>query len=110
MKRNDFHNLSVDELLSVREIINELLSSKITEERRELEQRMAKLSQFNAEPQIGFAKIPAKYQNPDNPTQTWAGRGKTPLWLAAALKKGRRKEDFLIKHHAVRTTSRIKDR
>lgn len=109
MKRNDFHNLSVDELLNVREIINDILSSKISEEKRALEQRMAKLSQLDQESSSKFVKIPAKYQNPDNPTQTWAGRGKTPLWLAAALKKGRLKEDFLISNQT-RSAPRVKGR
>ena len=25
-------------------------------------------------------KIAAKYRNPENPEQTWTGRGKTPVW------------------------------
>jgi len=102
MKAADFSRLSVDELLSVREIINELLSSKIGEERRNLEMRMATLDRvekmdnplFPGSPK--YVKIPPKYQNPDDPSETWAGRGKTPRWLAAALKKGKRREDFLI--------------
>jgi len=102
MKTPDFNRLSVDELLSMREIINEILTSKIGEERRNLELRMATLNRFD---QLGrpftdgvskFAKIPAKYQNPENPAETWAGRGKTPRWLAAALKRGKKKEEFLI--------------
>ena len=102
MKAADFSRLSVDELLSVREIINELLSSKIGEERRTLEMRIATLDRFEKmenplfQGSPKYAKIPPKYQNPDDPSETWAGRGKTPRWLAAALKKGRRREDFLI--------------
>src|SRR5690348_9656362 len=26
-------------------------------------------------------EVPAKYRNPDNPTQTWSGRGHTPRWM-----------------------------
>jgi DNA-binding protein H-NS len=40
--------------------------------------------------------VPPKYHNPDDPTQTWAGRGLKPRWLAAALKAGRKLEDFSI--------------
>lgn len=43
------------------------------------------------------AKVPAKYRNPADPSQTWAGRGMAPKWLAAELAKGRKLEDFLIK-------------
>lgn len=35
----------------------------------------------------GKASVPAKYRNPEDPTQTWSGRGKRPLWLVALLKK-----------------------
>jgi DNA-binding protein H-NS len=32
-----------------------------------------------------------------NPSgETWAGRGVRPLWLVAALKKGKKLDDFLI--------------
>jgi DNA-binding protein H-NS len=30
------------------------------------------------------------------PSETWAGRGKTPRWLVAALKTGRKLEEFEI--------------
>lgn len=38
-----------------------------------------------------------KYVNPNNPNETWAGRGKTPLWMEPYLHDGQVKEDFLIK-------------
>ncbi|WP_430642597.1 H-NS histone family protein [Bradyrhizobium paxllaeri] len=31
---------------------------------------------------------PVKYQNPDQPSETWTGRGKEPRWLVAQLKLG----------------------
>jgi DNA-binding protein H-NS len=42
------------------------------------------------------ASAVAKFQNPKDPSQTWAGRGKRPLWLNAALKRGGKLEDFAI--------------
>lgn len=42
-------------------------------------------------------KVPPKYRNPDDPAQTWAGRGVPPRWLAALLAQGRKLEEFLIK-------------
>jgi len=41
-------------------------------------------------------KVAPKYRNPANPTETWAGRGQPPRWLAAELKSGKKLEDFLI--------------
>src|SRR5262245_42547614 len=42
-------------------------------------------------------KVAAKYANPDNPGETWSGRGRKPRWLAARLKAGDRIDKFLIK-------------
>jgi DNA-binding protein H-NS len=41
-------------------------------------------------------KVAPKYRNPADPSQTWAGRGQPPRWLAAELKSGKKLEDFLI--------------
>ena len=43
------------------------------------------------------AKVAPKYRNPANPSETWAGRGKQPRWLAAQTAAGRKLEDFLIR-------------
>jgi DNA-binding protein H-NS len=37
----------------------------------------------------------AKYINPENPTQTWSGRGHQPKWVKEALAKGKTLEEFL---------------
>jgi DNA-binding protein H-NS len=39
-------------------------------------------------------KIPAKYRSPLG--ETWAGRGARPRWLVAAIKGGKKLDDFLI--------------
>ena len=44
-----------------------------------------------------LGKVPPKYRNPANKTETWTGRGKQPRWLAAQVAKGKKVEDFLIK-------------
>ena len=38
----------------------------------------------------------AKYKNPDNPSQTWAGRGRPPLWLVEKCKNGGNRIQFVI--------------
>ncbi len=35
------------------------------------------------------AKSRPKYRNPDNPEQTWSGRGRKPQWVHDALARGR---------------------
>ena len=42
-------------------------------------------------------KVAAKYANPDDPTETWTGRGRKPRWLAAKIRAGEKQEKFLIK-------------
>ena len=44
-----------------------------------------------------LGKVAPKYRNPADPSQTWAGRGQQPKWLASQLGGGKRLEDFLIK-------------
>ncbi len=42
-------------------------------------------------------KISAKYRNPSNKDEVWAGRGKRPRWLTELVASGKKIEDFLIK-------------
>ena len=39
-------------------------------------------------------KVPSKYRAPSG--ETWAGRGARPRWLVAAIKGGKKLDDFLI--------------
>ena len=44
-----------------------------------------------------LGKVAPKYRNPQNPADTWAGRGQQPKWMATQIAAGRKLEDFLIK-------------
>lgn len=41
--------------------------------------------------------VAAKYVNPEDPSETWTGRGRKPRWLNAKLQEGAKLEKFLIK-------------
>ncbi|WP_170565444.1 H-NS histone family protein [Ruegeria atlantica] len=41
-------------------------------------------------------KAAPKYANPDDPSQTWTGRGRKPAWLKAALEAGKSIDDLMI--------------
>ena|SRR5690606_26654402 len=41
--------------------------------------------------------VAAKYVNPDDPSETWTGRGRKPRWLTAKIQEGAKLERFLIK-------------
>jgi DNA-binding protein H-NS len=42
------------------------------------------------------ASVAPKYRDPQNPENTWTGRGKPPRWLASAMAAGKSKASFLI--------------
>lgn len=37
-----------------------------------------------------------KYQNPEQPDQTWTGRGRKPTWFVEALEHGKTLEDLQV--------------
>lgn len=41
-------------------------------------------------------KAAPKYQHPEDPSTTWTGRGRKPLWVLAALDEGKTMEDLEI--------------
>ncbi len=110
MKKIDLEAMSVDDLWLLHEKISRLLSARITSEKRELEKRLAVLNRGKdaiegADLQVydasgkarrRYPRVFPKYRNPQVPSETWSGRGKQPRWLVAAIKSGRKIEDFRI--------------
>jgi DNA-binding protein H-NS len=108
----DLNSLSIDELWTLHEEVGTLLSEKILTEKRGLEERLARLdgavakrasiARTNSKTsqrrglRRKYPPVLPKYQNPNNPSETWAGRGKQPRWLVSQLKAGKDKDDFLI--------------
>jgi DNA-binding protein H-NS len=99
---NNLKSMSIDKLTKLREQVDAVLGAKVLEERRTLEERIGKLGRLTANgssrKRIGGVRgaVAPKYRNPANPAETWAGRGLKPRWLAAALKAGKKIEDFSI--------------
>jgi DNA-binding protein H-NS len=47
--------------------------------------------------QRGKGTVAVKYRDPENPQNTWTGRGRMPRWMVAAIKGNKtKKEDFFI--------------
>jgi DNA-binding protein H-NS len=114
-----FDAMSMTELLKLRQQIEATLASK----RDELQRQMDALSALDipgasnvrvvkrgrrshvvarsrrgnrsSHPLKGRSVTP-KYRDPENPSQTWAGRGLPPKWLAAYEEQGRKRDEFLI--------------
>lgn len=38
----------------------------------------------------------AKFRNPENPNETWSGRGRRPQWFKAQLEAGRSEDDLRV--------------
>ena len=46
-------------------------------------------------PRVSVKGVP-KYRNPDDPSQTWTGKGQRPGWFVEAQERGITREDMLI--------------
>jgi DNA-binding protein H-NS len=53
-------------------------------------------SKTKEKPQASRAKVLPKYRNPENPEETWSGRGRQPKWVQAALAGGETLPDLAI--------------
>jgi DNA-binding protein H-NS len=121
MNRNDLKSMSTDELWALHEELATRLAAALTAEKSVLENRLRQLQrglETQSAAQAGtssnakssnakstterrpYPVVVPKYRNPERPSETWAGRGKTPRWLTAQLKSGRRIDDFRIRRAA----------
>jgi len=101
MKRIKLDGMSSDDLWSLHIEVSQLLQERIRAEKLQLEEHLKRLGA----PVSGRRSYPPvfpKYRNPDQPSETWAGRGKQPRWLVEQLLSGRRIDDFRIKKVANR--------
>jgi DNA-binding protein H-NS len=105
-------SMSIDRLSKLREQVDAALSTKALEERRALQDQLGKLARFATDGSRARGgrggprgAVAPKYGNPENPSETWAGRGLKPRWLVAALKSGKKLEDFSITAPAMKTRS-----
>ena len=101
MKRIELGGLSTYDLWSLHVEVTHLLQQRIQTEKQRLEERL-KLLEAPVSGRRPYPPVPPKYRNPDEPAETWAGRGKQPRWLVAQLSSGKRIDDFKIKKAANR--------
>lgn len=111
MKRTDFELMSIDELWALHLEIDVALTRKISAKKLQLDQRLRQLELGVSEVNVRresrpYPRVLPKYQNPDKPSETWAGRGKQPRWLTAQLKSGKKLEDFQIRPSSHRKAGR----
>jgi DNA-binding protein H-NS len=104
MESDALKSMSSDELWNLHEQVSSMLTRKMEEEKAKLEERLRKVVNSISHTTIvpsrrlrrPYPNVLPKYQNPENSTETWSGRGRRPRWVQAQLKAGRKLEHFLI--------------
>ena len=111
LARKDPARLSFDQLLDMKKHIDaeitkrhgteiETLKTKLTAVAATLGISLAELFGMKAEQPVverrskRHAKI--KYRDPEQPVNTWTGKGRPPKWMQAKLDEGAPKEQFLV--------------
>ena len=93
MARVNVDRMTLKELLDLEAKLQKAIALARQRERAEVKEELAALAEkrgFTLSELVGGRKgksVAPKYANPDDPSQTWAGRGRKPLWLVAKMKK-----------------------
>ncbi len=100
----DLSKLSIEELEALaRDIETEITTRREADKERVLQQMRELAASIGTTPEELFRRsgklaekvvVAAKYRNPDDPSQTWAGRGKRPQWVTDALAAGKTLDDL----------------
>ena len=101
MRKVNLSGMNVEALMHLRERVDEML----LQHRAEIEQQLERMDRTIAvvgrlrivrggRSALKGMKVPPKYRGPSG--ETWAGRGARPVWLVAAIKRGKKLDDFLI--------------
>jgi DNA-binding protein H-NS len=99
MPKVNLSGMSVEALMDLRKRVDETLLKR----RAEIEQQLARMNRAvvsgtrvvrGGGGALRGRKVPPKYRGPSG--ETWAGRGARPRWLVAAIKGGKKLDDFLI--------------
>ena len=99
----DIQNKSQEELLALiaeaqmqLEALKRSKHKEVIAQIKELAASIGVTVEIHEDSKATSAKIPAKFSNPDNPSQTWTGQGMSPKWLKDLVEKGHNKDEFLI--------------
>ena len=97
MPKLNLSGMTVEGLMDLRQRIDETLHRRRAELEKQLE-RFAVVGVTRVVRGGGSVlkgkKVPPKYRSRSG--ETWAGRGAKPRWLVAAIKRGKKLDDFLI--------------
>jgi DNA-binding protein H-NS len=98
MPKINLSGMTVEALMDLRKRVDEML----VEHRAKLIEQLERIAVVGGTRVVGGVlrgrKVPPKYRGPSG--ETWAGRGARPRWLVAAIKGGKKFDDFLIDRSA----------
>ena len=103
MNREVLRSMTSEELWTLHETICAMLTTRIEAETRQLKDRLDELSRTfvpQSRESRRYPKVLPKFQNPKQPGQTWAGRGKRPRWFTEMIEAGMNIDDLRIQKTA----------
>jgi DNA-binding protein H-NS len=99
MPKTNLGSMSVEQLLQLRDDVGKELHRKSIELQSQLASLGADIAPGRGRgSSLKGKKVPAKYC--DKAGNAWAGRGAKPRWLVAAIKEGKKLEDFALEKTA----------
>ena len=100
MAKTNLGSMSVEQLLQLRDDVGKELNRKTVVLRSQLARLGGEIASSRGRGgSLRGKKVPPKYR--DRAGNTWAGRGAKPRWLVAAIKEGKKLEDFAIEKTAL---------
>ena len=103
MREQALDEMDLDDLWNLHKKIVEILDRRLENEARKLQNQLDELhrrlesSQAEIPQRRPYPKVLPRYRNPNDPSETWSGRGKTPRWLAELIAAGRQLDEFRIR-------------
>jgi len=103
MPKPNLSRMDVESLMNLRDHVDQRLREHRVEMQEQLERMDRAIASVGGErtarggrhaSALRGRKVPPKYRSPSG--DTWAGRGARPRWLVAAIKSGKKLENFLI--------------
>jgi DNA-binding protein H-NS len=102
MPKVNLSGMNVEALMDLRMRVDEMLLEQIETQLKKIDRAIAVVGRRRVvrggASVLKGRKVPPKYRGPSG--ETWAGRGARPRWLVAAIKGGKKLDDFLIDRSA----------
>jgi DNA-binding protein H-NS len=100
-RKHNLTGLNFESLMDLRNQVDEALSGYRSTLERQLEALGSSIASLGGKvarrtrgSMLKGTKVAPKFRSPKG--ETWAGRGAKPRWLVAAIKEGKKLEDFAI--------------